>query len=176
MSDPSPSSKMPEPKPVPTPKPNPLAMVIGTGMVVLHTRRYRRNLLFAVTLAMLLMVGVGSVVLGESLVRKPIAFAGFWGSCSALLLLVLCLAMYDLLRVRREHRKELRRLDDRLSEAMREARVKAAAERKFRGSNFSDNEPMPSTEEMRRWKADHEAAMNADGNSDVPDGEEGGSK
>ena len=109
-------------------KVHPLMMVFATGMVVLHNRRLRRNLLFGLTLAMLVMVLLGSVVLGESLARRPLMFTLFWALCFVLLFAVLALALYDLMRVRSEHHAEMRLLDAKMSAEMEKLRDKAKAE------------------------------------------------
>ena len=109
-------------------KVHPVMMVFATGMVVMHTRKFRRNLLFGLTLAMLVLVLVGSMLIGESLARRPVVFAIYWALCFLLLLGVLALAFYDLIRVRKEHRAEMRRLDARMSVEMEKLRVEAVTE------------------------------------------------
>ena len=109
-------------------KVHPLMMAFATGMVVLHTRKFRRNLLFGLTLAMLVLVLVGSMLIGESLARRPVVFAIYWALCFLMLFGVLALALYDLMRVRKEHRAEMRTLDARMSADMEKLRVEAVAE------------------------------------------------
>ncbi|MCB1087518.1 MAG: hypothetical protein KDM63_10770 [Verrucomicrobiae bacterium] len=80
-------------------------------MVVLRDRRLRRNALFGVTLLTLILVFGGELVLGDGLMKHPVAFTVFWGICFGLVGLVLLLALYDLLAVRREHRQRVRDLE-----------------------------------------------------------------
>lgn len=109
----------------PPKKAKPLAVVIATGLVVLHTRRYRRNLLFALTLVTLLWTFVGAAFIGGALMQRPVAFAIYWLVCLLLVLALSVMALYDLMRVRREHHRERRKLEERLDEAMDEIKVKA---------------------------------------------------
>lgn len=89
---------------------------------VLQHPTARRNLLFGLTLLTLILVFVGAVPLGETLMREPLAFAVFWLTCFILAVLVLVLAFYDLMRVRREHARRVRDLDKELAAAAEEAR------------------------------------------------------
>lgn len=114
-------------EPIPPPeKSNPLAMVIATGLVVLHTRRYRRNLLFGLTLLTLLWAFVGVAFIGAALTQRPVAFTIYWLLCFLLVLALAAMALYDLMRVRKEHRREQRKLEERLGRAMAEIKAKAA--------------------------------------------------
>lgn len=99
------------------------------GAVVLKDRGLRRNVLFGLTLLTLLLVFGGTVILGDGLMRKPAAFLLFWGICFLLVGLVLMLALYDLLAVRKEHRKRVRDLERRLAEEAELARREAAEAR-----------------------------------------------
>jgi hypothetical protein len=82
----------------------------------------RRNLLFGLTLLTLVLVFIGAVPLGGTLMKAPLAFAIFWLACFILAVLVLVLAFYDLMRVRREHARRIRDLDKELAAAAEEAR------------------------------------------------------
>lgn len=95
-------------------------MAAPTGLLQHPTAR--RNLLFALTLLTLILVFVGAVPLAETLVREPLAFTVFWLTCFILVILVLVLAFYDLMRVRREHARRVRDLDKELAAAAGEAR------------------------------------------------------
>ncbi len=99
------------------------------GAVVLKDRGLRRNMLFGLTLLTLLLVFGGTVILGDGLMRNPAAFLLFWGICFLLVGLVLMLALYDLLAVRKEHRKQARDLERRLAEEAELARREAAETR-----------------------------------------------
>lgn len=92
------------------------------GALVLKDRGLRRNALFGLTLLVLLLVFGGSVILGDDLMRSPLAFLLFWGLCFLLVGLVLMLALYDLIAVRREHRRKVRDLHRQMAEATARAR------------------------------------------------------
>ena len=143
-------------------KVHPLMMIFATGMVVLHTRKYRRNLLFGFTLAMLVMVLVGSMLIGDSLARRPIVFATYWALCFVLLFAVLALALYDLMRVRSEHQAEIRRLDARMSVEMEKLRAEAKAEL---STDESADDSDVDVEEFRKMQRHHDEAM---GEGDQP--------
>ena len=115
---------MSEPTPSPQ-KNNPLAVVIATGLVVLHTRRYRRNLLFGLTLLTLLWTFIGAAFIGGALMQRPVVFTIYWLVCFLLVLALSVMALYDLMRVRKEHSREQRKLEERLGDAM--AEIKATA-------------------------------------------------
>ena len=83
---------------------------------------WRRNLLFGLTLLTLILVFVGAVPLGGTLTKAPLAFAIYWLACFILAVMVLVLAFYDLMRVRREHARRVRDLDKELAAAAEEAR------------------------------------------------------
>ena len=102
------------------------AIGMAFGMAVLRDRRLRRNALFGLTFLTLLLVFGGTVFLGDGLMRNPMAFFLFWGICFLMTGLVLLLALYDLLAVRRRHRRRARDLERELAEAAEEARRLAA--------------------------------------------------
>lgn len=116
-------------------------MVIATGLVVLHTRRYRRNLLFGLTLVTLLWTFVGAAFIGRVLMQRPVAFTIYWLVCFLLVLALSVMALYDLMRVRKEHDREQRKLEQRLGEAMDEIKVKAGEEGKASGDGDTFHEP-----------------------------------
>lgn len=96
----------------------------GPGGVadLIRQASHRRNLLFLTTLVTLFLVFIGAVPLGETLMVHPLGFFGYWALCFLLVVLVLVLAFYDLMRMRRDHRKRLRELDKELAKAAIEAR------------------------------------------------------
>lgn len=102
------------------------AIGLAFGTVVVRNHRLRRNALFGLTLLTLLLVFGGAVILGDGLMKKPVAFVIFWGICFLLVGLVLLLALYDLLAVRKEHRQRLRELDRKVAEAAELARRELA--------------------------------------------------
>ncbi len=86
---------------------------------------FRRNLLFFATLTTLVLVFLGAVPFSGSLASRPLSFAVFWGGCFLLAGFILALAIYDLARVRHEHRLRARELEKELAEVAAEAREAA---------------------------------------------------
>lgn len=86
---------------------------------------WRRNLLFVATLVALFAVFLGAVPLADALAARPRVFALFWAGCFVLVALILALAVYDLARVRREHRLRSRELEKDLAQVAAEAREAA---------------------------------------------------
>ena len=91
------------------------------GQAFLRNRKIRRNVIFGFTLLTLFLVFGGSVVLGEKLMDSPRAFLLFWGIVIFLVGLILMLAVYDIGRIRKDHRERVRKLDAELKEAAEEA-------------------------------------------------------
>lgn len=83
---------------------------------------FRRNLLFFLTLVTPAMVYAGAVPLAESLETDPVRFAAWWSAAFALAAIVLGLAVYDLMRIRRDHQLRVRELEKELARAAGEAR------------------------------------------------------
>ncbi len=106
-----------------------VALSLATGFVILRHRKYRRNLLFGLTaLAMFLAFG-GFVFLGDKLMGNPAGFIAFWGIVFILVVLVVFLAIYDMLIVRREGQARMAMLDLELEAAAEEARQLAEIEK-----------------------------------------------
>jgi len=106
-----------------------VALSLATAFIVLHHKKYRRNLLFGLTaLAMFLVFG-GVVFLGDKLMKNPIAFVAFWGICFVTVILVCFLAIYDMLIIRKEHQAHVESFEDELAAAEAEARILATQEK-----------------------------------------------
>ncbi len=73
---------------------------------VLRVRDSRRRLMFGLCLAAIFLVS-GGILFGDALVERPGWFVIYWGFCFLLALLLLCLSLYDLTRLRGELRREL---------------------------------------------------------------------
>lgn len=97
-------------------------MSLATGWIILRHRPYRRNLLFVTTLATLVLLFAGAVPLAPRLAASPFWFALFWIAVFLLASFVLLLAIYDLIRIRKEHRARMVELENELAEAAEEAR------------------------------------------------------
>lgn len=109
-------------------KVNRFAMGIATGWLILRHRPYRRNLLFFTTLVTLILVFVGAAPLGRILAANPVRFAAYWIVVFLLAAFVLLLAVYDLIRIQRDHRKRVSSLEQELAGAAEEARRLAREE------------------------------------------------
>lgn len=109
-------------------KTNKVALGLATGWILIRHRPYRRNLLFITTIVTLVLVFVGAIPLGPFLMERPLGFALFWLGCVLLVGFVLILAIYDLIRIRFDHRHRMIELDKELADAAEEARKIARAE------------------------------------------------
>lgn len=89
----------------------------------LKRRPCRRNLLFGSTLLALLLVFLGAVPLASFLAGSVIRFTCFWLVVLLLVGFVLLLALYDMIRIRVEHRERLVELERELATAAEEART-----------------------------------------------------
>lgn len=118
-----------EEKPNPSEPPRKFALGIAAGWIILQHRRYRRNVLFGITLVTMVLVFAGAVLLGGFLMERPMAFVLYWILCFLLVGLIFLLAVYDLLLVRKEHRQRMVALDRELSEAAKSARRLAELEK-----------------------------------------------
>jgi len=77
-----------------------LRLGFATGLLVLRTRRLRRRLMFYVSVAAMLAVFAGGVLLPEFLVEHPWLFVGYWFVSVTLGMSMILLALYDMLRVK----------------------------------------------------------------------------
>jgi len=152
---------MSEPTPPPR-KTNPLAVVIATGLVILHNRRYRRNLLFGLTLVTLLWTFVGAAFIGGALMQRPVAFTIYWLVCFLLVLALSVMALYDLMRVRKDHHREQRKLEERMGAAMDEIKAMAQAAEQEGEGKLEDGAPKQTTidaVEIEKSKSDHDSVV-----------------
>ena len=109
-------------------KTNKLALGLATGWILIRHRPYRRNLLFISTIVALVLVFAGAIPLGPFLMARPLTFALFWLGCFLLVGFVFILAIYDLIRIRSDHRHRMIELEKELAEATEEAREIAKQE------------------------------------------------
>lgn len=82
----------------------------------------RRHLLFVLSLFTLILVFAGAVPFAPWLAERPLAFALFWAIAFLLVAAMFGLALFDLWRVRRDHRHHVRDLAKELEEIAAEAR------------------------------------------------------
>jgi len=96
----------------------------ATGLLVMRTRELRRKLMFFVSLAAMLSVFFGGVVIIDALVQSPWLFIGYWFVSGTLVLGMVLLALYDILRLKGDQALTER---DELIDLLKEVE-KAAAE------------------------------------------------
>lgn len=89
-------------------KPAPFIILVTKG--ILRDRQMRRNVLFWIVVADLALLGIGSVLLDAWLTEHLVAFLLYWGACFWLTLTALLLAVYDMLAIRGEARRERQRI------------------------------------------------------------------
>ena len=87
-----------------------VGFIVAVCKGLIRDRTNRRSALFAIVLATLCMVFLGSVFFNGWLVANPIWFLVYWGLCLWLTLTSALLALYDLLAIRLEALSERRRL------------------------------------------------------------------
>jgi len=88
-----------------------LRFIIAISKGIVRDQRARRTVLFFVVLAAMLMAFVGSVLLGGWLTtERPILFLLYWGACAWLTFLSILMALFDMLMLRKEARRERRRI------------------------------------------------------------------
>lgn len=75
-------------------------MFKAIALMVLRIRVYRRKLMFVVSLAAMLMAFAGMVLLDGFLTEHPLLFAVYWLVASALVFLMMLLAIYDVMMLR----------------------------------------------------------------------------
>ena len=87
-----------------------LTLGLALVLTILRTKRLRRQTLFYLTLAALVLVGAGGTLLDPFLSDHPWVFLVYWLLCGGLAVLLMLLAVYDILLVGRDLRTEERRL------------------------------------------------------------------
>jgi len=88
-----------------------LQFIIAISKGIARDMRARRTVLFFVVLVAMLMAFVGAVPLGGWLTtERPILFLLYWGACAWLTVLSILLALYDMLMLRQEAKRERRRI------------------------------------------------------------------
>ena len=88
----------------------PASFIILVSKGILRDRHMRRTVLFWIVAAAICMVGVGALLLDGWLLTSPFLFLLYWGACAWLTLTSLLLALYDMLVLRGEERRERQRL------------------------------------------------------------------
>ncbi len=81
-----------------------LVLAITTGIA--REQAVRRRVMLILTLAALVMLFVGSVFLWNVFVQHPLVFALYWLACGWVTVCVILLAIYDLILVFAQARKD----------------------------------------------------------------------
>ncbi len=81
----------------------------GLARAILHDRKERRKWLAYMTLVPLGMIGIGLWGISEWIVGNPWRMLLWWGGCALATLVVILFALYDVLAVIREERKNRER-------------------------------------------------------------------
>jgi hypothetical protein len=84
--------------------------VIQVSKGLIRDQRSRRAVMFYSIVISLVLVFAGSTFLWSTLRDHPLVFLIYWAGCGWLVLLAVLLALYDMLKVRTDGRRERRRL------------------------------------------------------------------
>ena len=84
--------------------------IIQVSKGLIRDHRMRRTLMFYDVLGVLILLFLGSTLFWQWLREHPVFFLGYWAACGWLTTLAACLAIYDLIILRVEARRERRRL------------------------------------------------------------------
>lgn len=91
---------------------NNVRFIIQISKGLIRERRVRRTLMFYSILVVLLLLFAGSTFFWPALRDRPFLFLAYWGLCAWITLLSVLLALYDLVSVRMEAKRERRRLEE----------------------------------------------------------------
>ncbi len=95
---------------------DPINLLISVTTGIAFDQRTRRQAMFAITLAALVMLFVGATLLWQTFTDHPLFFAIYWLVCAWLTISAMLLSIYDLLVVIRRHRADRRRAVDDLKQ------------------------------------------------------------
>ena len=90
--------------------------IIQVSKGLIRDQRARRTLMFYTVLVSLVLLFAGSTFLWPLLREHPFFFLAYWAGCAWITLLAVLLALYDMMKVRTEVRRERRRLERELAE------------------------------------------------------------
>ena len=90
--------------------------VIQISKGLIRDQRARRTLMFYSVIFALVLLFAGSTFLWAQLREHPFIFLIYWAGCAWITLLAVLLALYDVVKVRAEVRREKRRLERELIE------------------------------------------------------------
>ena len=90
--------------------------IIQVSKGLIRDQRARRTLMFYTVLVALVLLFAGSTFLWSLLREHLFVFIAYWAGCAWLTLLAVLLALYDMVKVRTDVRRERRRLERELTE------------------------------------------------------------
>ena len=90
--------------------------VIQVSKGLVRDQRARRTLMFYSVIVALVLLFAGSTFLASLLRGHPFLFLIYWAGCAWITLLAVLLALYDMVKVRADVRRERRRLERELIE------------------------------------------------------------
>ena len=93
---------------------NAVGLIVSITKGILYDRSVRRQAMFRIILAAVAMLFLGATLLSGWLMDRPVVFILYWLACAWLTITAVLLALYDILRVRVEARKERDRLESEL--------------------------------------------------------------
>ena len=106
-----------------------IKLAFAMALLILRTRELRRKLMFFVSIAAMLSVFVGCVLIDGFLLENPWLFIIYWFVSGTLVLSMILLALYDMLRVKSDQKmSERAELLGLLAEIEKAAAEEAAAE------------------------------------------------
>ena len=85
--------------------------IIQVSKGLIRDQRARRTLMFYSVLVALVLLFAGSTFLWSLLREHPFIFLIYWAGCAWVALLAVLLALYDMVKVRGEARRERRRIE-----------------------------------------------------------------
>ena len=100
--------------PLPLPSPaSVLKLILQISKGLIRDARARRTLMFYGVLIAIVVLFIGAVVIDGWLRERPLLFVIYWAACAWLTLLSVLLAVFDMLLVRAEARRQRKRLERR---------------------------------------------------------------
>jgi uncharacterized membrane protein YbhN (UPF0104 family) len=98
---------------------NDLQFIIQVCKGLVRHHRARRTLMFYTVLFAIILAFAGSTVLWPLLRNHPFIFLGYWAVCVTITFLAVLLALYDMVKIREEGRRERQRLREEYLESIK---------------------------------------------------------
>lgn len=90
--------------------------IIQVSKGLIRNQRARRLMMFYGVIIALVLLFAGATLLWNLLRNHPLLFLAYWAVCAWITLLAVLLAIYDILRVRADARRTLRRMREEIDE------------------------------------------------------------